>query len=108
MGLRPALRGRSAGMNLPGRRQLDDAYSSSPPVTMPRAESLSGLAAHCQCWHRGALPTPAAVTGSDEKIAAAFEVTYSKWYHRIDSLLALSDLNETSLQAALAEISDMD
>ena len=51
---------------------------------------------------------PAAVTGSDEKIAAAFEVTYSQMCHRIDSLLALSDLNETSLQAALAEIGDMD
>jgi protein-tyrosine-phosphatase len=51
---------------------------------------------------------PAAVTGSDEKIAAAFEVTYSQMCRRIESLLALGDLNETSLQAALAEIGDMD
>ena len=51
---------------------------------------------------------PAAVTGSNEKIAAAFEVTYSQMRHRIESLLALSDLIETSLQAALAEIGDMD
>ena len=48
------------------------------------------------------------VTGSDEKIAAAFEVTYSQMCRRIESLLALSDLNKTSLQAALAEIGDMD
>ena len=51
---------------------------------------------------------PAAVTGSYEKIAAAFEVTYAQMYRRIESLLALSDLNETSLQAALAEIGDLD
>ena len=51
---------------------------------------------------------PAAVTGSDEKIAAAFEVTYCQICRQIDSLLALSDLNESSLQAAIAEISDMD
>ena len=51
---------------------------------------------------------PAAVTGSGEKIAAAFEVTYSQMCRRIESLLSLSDLNETSLQAALTEIGDMD
>ena len=51
---------------------------------------------------------PAAVTGSDEKIAAAFEVTYAQLLRRIESLLALSDLNETSLQAAIAEIGGMD
>ena len=51
---------------------------------------------------------PAAVTGSGEKIAAAFEVTYSQMFRRIESLLSLSDLNETSLQAALAEIGDLD
>ena len=50
----------------------------------------------------------AAVTGSIEKIAAAFEVTYPQMSHRIESLLALSDLNETLLQAELAEIGDMD
>ncbi len=51
---------------------------------------------------------PAAVTGSGEKIAAAFEVTYSQMCRRIESLLSLCDLNETSLQAALTEIGDMD
>ena len=51
---------------------------------------------------------PAAVTGSNEKIAAAFEVTYSRMRHRIESLLALSDLNETFLQVELAEIGDVD
>ena len=51
---------------------------------------------------------PAAVTGSEEKIAAAFEATYSQMSRRIESLPALSDLNETSLQAALAKIGDMD
>ena len=51
---------------------------------------------------------PTAVTGFDEKIATAFEVTFSQMCRLIDSLLALSDLNETSLQAALAEIGDMD
>ena len=39
---------------------------------------------------------PVAVTGSNEKIAAAFEVTYPQMSHRIESLLALSDLDETS------------
>ena len=51
---------------------------------------------------------PAVVTGSDEKVAAAFEVTYAWIFLRIESLLALGDLNEASLQAALAEIGDMD
>ena len=51
---------------------------------------------------------PVAVTGSNEKISAAFVVTYPQMSHRIESLLALSDLDETSFQAELAEIGDMD
>ena len=51
---------------------------------------------------------PAAVTGSDEKIAAAFDVTYGQKSCRIENFLALSDMNETSLKAALAEIGNLD
>ena len=51
---------------------------------------------------------PAAVTGSNEKIAAAFEVTYPQMSNRIESLLALSDLNKTLLKAELSEFGDMD
>ena len=51
---------------------------------------------------------PAAVTGSDEKIAAAFDVTYGQKSCRIENFLALSDMNETSLKAALAEIGNSD
>ena len=58
--------------------------------------------AHC------GIANSAAVTGSNEKIAAAFEVTFPQMSRRIESLLALSDLNETLLQAELAEIGDMD
>ena len=50
----------------------------------------------------------AAVTGSDEKIAAAFDVTYDQMSRRIENFLALSDMNETSLKAALAEIGNSD
>ena len=39
---------------------------------------------------------PAAVTGSDEKIAAALDVTHDHISCRIDNLLALGDINETS------------
>ena len=45
---------------------------------------------------------PAAVTGSDEKIAAAFDATYDQMSCGIENLLALGDMHETSLKAALA------
>lgn len=51
---------------------------------------------------------PAAVTGSEEKIAAAFDVTYDQMSRRIENLLALGDMNETSLKAAIAEIGNLD
>ena len=51
---------------------------------------------------------PAAVTGSDEKIAAAFDVTYNQMSRRIENFLVLSDMNETSLKAAIAEIVNLD
>ena len=76
-------------------------------MTMPRAKPVR-FGRACRYWLIGGIADPAAVTGSNEKTAAAFEVTYPRMSHRIESLLAMSDLNETSLQAALAEISDMD
>ena len=51
---------------------------------------------------------PAAVTGSDEKIAAAFDVTYDQLSCLIENLLALGDMNDTLLKAALAEIVNFD
>ena len=61
----------------------------------------------CRFWLIGVLPTRPLLP-APTKIAAAFEVTYSQMCRRIESLLAPSDLNETSLQAALAEIGDLD
>jgi arsenate reductase len=125
------LRAHSAGSHPTGEvhpRALAVLASHGVPVTAPSSKSMDDLEGRhfdavitvcdaaageaCPIWlaqtcksHWG-LPDPAAASGSDERIDAAFEATYQSLEARIQSLLALEleTLNPLGLTAHLRKI----
>lgn len=94
----------------PGSKSMDDLQGEDIDLIITVCDSAAGEA--CPIWlgdtpklHWG-LPDPAHATGTDDEIAAAFEVTYQQLEKRLRALFAVSldDLNEKGLVTCGEEI----
>lgn len=93
-------------MDNPQSQSMDDLEGEQVDLVISVCDAAAGEA--CPVWlgsaarvHWG-LPDPAHVTGSDETIKTAFELTYRQLEQRLQALLAL-DLDALDKAALVAE-----
>lgn len=94
----------------PGSKSMDDLEGEEIDLIITVCDSAAGEA--CPVWlgdtpklHWG-LPDPAHATGTDEEVAAAFEVTYQQLEKRLQALfnVSLDSLNGKGLVACGEDI----